>query len=172
MNTILTATIVAACLLVAAGCARSWPDEIPDHDEWQIRSAPMLEVRSTHDTNKTHGDGVMVAAFVYASNWTDHLRQRDDPSFAYAVLPSRLDVVCIDVTNTHRGVIDIMIRLSDNILSRWHPQNWESVNLTIHDKESKSDTIPMQIRGYMPYVDGSDAVADALAELKRYASRP
>ena len=161
-------------LLTAAGCARSWPDAVPDPQGWQIRTAPMLELADSQG-NITRG-GEIISAFVYASNWNERPRGLDDPTIRTVMLPSRLDIVCRDRDADNRGSIDIHVIPSATILRRWHPQNWKSAQLVLAGGDQPAAVIPVTptpaIDGIAPYISGEADTADALAEFKRRSSAP
>ena len=157
------ATLAAACCAVLlAGCARSWPDEMPAATEWQIRAAPLME-RST--VAGIQRDGVMRAAYVYSSDWPERPRDPDDRTFFEVMLPSRLDISCRDAGDDTDGKIEVMVVPSKTILDRWHPRNWLSAQLTFKsdERQDAAEPTPMSVSklagGVAPFVSGPEDIA-------------
>ena len=165
----------ACCAVLLAGCARSWPDEVPEATEWQIRAAPLMELSTTAGIQR---NGVMRAAYVYSSDWQERPRDDTDQTLAEVMLPSRLDISCRDAADNNDGKIEVMVVPSKTILDRWHPRNWRSAQLTFSsdDRPEIAEPVTMSVSplagGIAPFVSGRAGIADVLHQLRTHASQP
>ena len=165
----------ACCAILGAGCARSWPDEVPNATEWQIRSAPLMELSTMGGIER---NGVMRAGYVYSSDWQERPRDANDQTLGTAMPPSRLDISCRDAAGDNDGKMEVMVVPSQAILDRWHPRNWRSAHLTFSSEGSQdiADPVPMSVTplagGIAPFVSGQPAVGDVLHRFRTHASLP
>ena len=156
-------------LVLAAACARQWPAEPPDPQQWQLATAP-LNLVPRQQAGRT------ITAFAYA--W-----QRPNPPSCDGLglddcdqyierygqqLPARLDVTCWDDDDDGEGVIDITLSLSRPILdyTEWHPRGWSGWGFDFDGDSGPRDIFVgaqedgrlALVDGFVPYVPGERLV--------------
>ena len=165
----------ACCAVLLAGCARSWPDEMPEATEWQIRAAPLMERTTVAGIER---NGVMRAAYIYSSDWQERPRDPSDQTLTEVMLPSRLDMSCRDAADDNDGKMEVMIIPSKTILDRWHPRNWQSAQLTFSSDDRQEIAEPTAVSvsalagGIAPFVSGRANIADVLHRFRTHAPLP
>ncbi len=163
------------CLaLLATGCASDWPEAVPDHNNWQLRSAPIMSFPTIDGDDVAEG-GVYYAAHNYAFNWQE--RRLADDQHNNLWVPSRLDVICRDRDNDGDGEIEVALVPSNLILKAWPPIRWEAVELVFSkDEKEQSRPIPMVVDkdsegGIWPFIGRSiETQAGNLYALNRFST--
>ena len=137
MNLDKTLVGISCLALLMAGCASGWPATVPDANEWQLRSAPIMtfpDQKSGNESvrNASEKGGEYYAAYRYASNWQDH-RPSKETNTGIQWIPSRLDIICRDTNIDGDGELEVIFLPSLLILRYWPAQSWGAVDLVFKD---------------------------------------
>ena len=166
------AVLIAATAL-AVSCARQWPAEPPDMNEWQLTTGPM-------NLLPQQAAGRSTTAFAYAQQRPnppscDGLGEDDCQEYVGKYgrqMPAQLSVTCWDENADGEGSIDISFMPSRPVLdyARWHPRAWSGWGLDFDGDSGPRDVFVgaqngdglALVDGFVAFVPGERLVGRVL----------